>query len=232
MFPRKLSSSIFDWVLPTSSSSPTLVAFVLITTFIFHSCFRPSSFILVVFIVRPRHGVYSPRSHSPSLYTYSLWSRSFGFYPFCRHSYSSCSSSPPHHDIRFRRSSSSSSSIRCLRFRQFACVDGFSSSASLDPTYDSSFASSVVVPPLGFGFRFIASLSALPSHSISARLKNLVIHRPVIHDTDKPFLLCFSAYTCTFVLSRILLIRRLIYRLRRLRSLRRYISISNTGYSP
>ena len=29
----------------------------------------------------PRHGVYSPRSHSPSSYTYSLRSRSFGFYP-------------------------------------------------------------------------------------------------------------------------------------------------------
>ena len=48
-------------------------------------------------------------------------------------------------------------------------------------------------PPLGFGFRFIASPSALPSHSLFAHLKHLAVQHPVIHDTDKPFLLCFSA---------------------------------------
>jgi len=59
-----------------------------------------------------------------------------------------CTCRPARHDIRFRRSSpSSSSSPSCLRFRQFACVDGFSSSAPTDPTYDSSFASSLSFSP-------------------------------------------------------------------------------------
>jgi len=55
------------------------------------SSFPSSSFILVVLALRhdirfsrtrPRHGVYSPRSHSSSSYTYSSRSCSFGVYPF------------------------------------------------------------------------------------------------------------------------------------------------------
>ena len=146
MFPQKLSSSIFDWVLPTSSSSPTLIAFILITTFIFHLCFHPLSFILVIFIVHPCNRVYSPWSHLPLLYTYLLWSHLFGSYPFCHHSYSSCLSLLPCHEICFCHLSSSSSLPCCLHFCQFACIDSFSLSTPLDPMYNSFCA------PQAFGY--------------------------------------------------------------------------------
>ena len=157
MFPRKSSSYIFDWVLPTSSPTPALVAFVLV---IFRRLLSPRRIIcshctrtrhvvcsrprFIRIIVRP-HSSYSPTesfvyTYSPTesfVNTHSPRSRSSSFYPYYRLSYSS---SPPRHNIRVRRSSSSSSSPpSCLHVGQFACVDGFS--LSIPPLQ-----SSVIVP--------------------------------------------------------------------------------------
>jgi hypothetical protein len=195
----------------------------------FHSCSRPSSFILVVLIFRPRRAI------SFVLITLVLATESFVIHVLVTESFvlvvhvlatesfvlvlalftissvlaSSLASSlgprhvvctcpPARHDICFRHSSSSSSSSpRCLRVRQFACVDGFSSAAPTDPTYDSSFASSVVVPPsnsvsdssvpLPSRNCPTASPSALPSFCrirFFVRLKQLVIQHSVIHNND------------------------------------------------
>jgi len=124
--------------------------------FVIHTrCFRRSSlprYIVCSYRVHPHHRTYSPRSHSSVLATECTRHRvirprhthtrygvvHLGSTHFCRHSHSLCLSSPPRHNICFRRSPPLSSSLpHHLRFRPiFACIDG-----------DPSFASSVVILP-------------------------------------------------------------------------------------